>query len=399
MIARTPVIAYNRNVPENGAKWEKEHFMQFIQDENGQKNRRIAVLVAVGLVVLLLAVLYLTGVLGGGTRRVSAVKLRCDPMQDIKPFGNTVLFYDGTSLVCLNSNGSEKWSYIVGSNASFDAGDNAIVVWAGTQLSILDANGRSTYDNNLGDTIQFARMGSRYVAVVLGDDSTSEGESTLLIIDHQGNEKDKETSAYDDMLILDVGFFSDGEYLWTTAMDLYGTVPSTQLNTYKVDAMNTGSTDLGETITYKVIYAGNQLNVIGTRQIRVYDYRGTQDTSGTVLVYGWQLIDSMDGSTAQFLFAPTRQTTDLVEITELRYLSGKTDKRFTLPDTCVGAAFYNRKIYAFSSNSIYRADLSAQRFSAVSLPIDEEITGYIGMLSNGTAILSGDTGVYAVSLP
>ncbi len=373
--------------------------MQFIQDENGQKNRRLVIAASIGLAVLLLVILYLTGVLGGGTRRVSAVKLRCDPMQDIKPFGNTVLFYDGTSLVCLNANGSEKWSYIVGSNASFDAGENAIVVWAGTQLSILDANGRSTYDNNVGNSIQFARVGSRYVAVVLGDDSTSDGQSTLLIMDHQGNEKDRESSAYEDMLILDVGFFSDGEYLWTTAMDLYGTVPSTRLNTYKVDAMNTGSTDLGETITYKVIYAGSQLNVIGTRQIRVYDYRGTQDNSGTVLVYGWQLIDSMDGGTAQLLFAPTRQTTDIVEITELRYLSGKTDKRFTLPDTCVGAAFHNRKIYAFSANSIYRADLSAQRFSAVSLPIQEDITGYIGMLSNGTAILSSDSSVYAVSLP
>ena len=345
-------------------------------------------------------VLFLTGVLGGGSRRVSGVKLRCVADQEIMPFGNSVLFYDGTSLVCLSSNGSEKWSYMVGSDASFDASDSAVVIWTGTQLSILDRNGRSTYDNNVGDVIQFARAGNKYVAAVLGDDSTSNANSTLTVMNLRGETQDTESAAYEDMLVLDVGFFADGEYVWTTAMDLYGTVPSTKLNTYKVNAMNVGSADLGEMIVYKIIYAGTKLNVISTRQLRTYDYHGTQDTSGTVLVYGWQLIDSTELSgSAQLLFAPSRQTSDLTEITELRCLSGKTDKRLTLPDACVGAGFYNRKIYAFSGDSIYRADLSASRFSAVSLPFSAQATSYIGMLSNGVALLAAGSDVYAVTLP
>ena len=45
---------------------------------------------------------------------------------------------------------------------------------------------------------------------------------------------------------------------------------------------------LGEHLVYAVVYAGTKLNVISTRQLRQYDYRGTQDPSGTALVYGWQ---------------------------------------------------------------------------------------------------------------
>ena len=374
--------------------------MQFLQEDK-EKNRRRTVIIAVAAVIVILLILLITGVIGGGSRRVSAVKLRCAATQAIMPFGDSVLFYDGTSLVCLSSNNSERWSYAVGSDASFDARNGTVVVWSGTQLSFLDKNGRSTYDDNIGDSIQFARAGEKYVAVVLGNDSAAGEQSTLRVLNLQGDQKDVEVAAYQDKLILDVGFFGNGEYLWSTAMDLYGTVPSTTLNTYQVGVMTIGSVDLGDTVTYKMLYAGNKLHAISTRQLRVYDYRGTIDSTGTLLVYGWQLIDEGEqNGNAMMLFAPTRQTAEMTDLTELRYLSGKTDKRFTLPDACVGAALHGRRIYAFSADSIYRADLSAQRFSAVSLPSSiGGATGYLGMLDNGVALLSSDLDVFAVTLP
>ena len=99
------------------------------------------------------------------------------------------------------------------------------------------------------------------------------------------------------------------------------------------------------------------------------------------------------------LFAPTRQINDLVNITELRCLYDKQDKRLTLPDECVGAGIYGRRIYAFSGDSIYRADLNASRFSAISIPLSGSVTGYLGMLTDGTALLVSGVDVYAVSVP
>ena len=113
-----------------------------------------------------------------------------------------------------------------------------------------------------------------------------------------------------------------------------------------------------------------------------------------------RLIDSVViDNRAMMLFAPTRQINDLVNITELRCLFGNQDKRLTLPGECVGAGIYNRRIYAFSEDSLYRADLNASRFTAVSLPLPNGATGYLGMLADGTAILASGLDVYAVTVP
>ena len=74
----------------------------------------------------------------------------------------------------------------------------------------------------------------------------------------------------------------------------------------------------------------------------------------------------------------------------------------SLPSACVGAAIHSHKIYAFSHDTVYRADVSAQRFSALSLPAEmngKTVTGYLGMLANGVALVHCDSDVYAVTLP
>ncbi len=354
----------------------------------------------IGLAVLaVLVVMALLGVFGGSNRSVSAAKLRCVATQSVTPFGNNILYYDGMTLYCLSPNGGERWSYTIGGGASFSCSDSVIAAWTGTQLHLIDRNGHSTYNENLSDAIQFARVGSKYVAVVLGGDISP----SLVIKDMQGTSVDNETNAYRDMILLDLGFFSDGEYLWTTSLDVYGSVPDTTLHTFRVNLSNSGGISLGDHLVYAVIYAGTKLNVVSTRQLRQYDYRGTLDSSGTVLVYGWQLISSqVSGSDAMLLFTPSRQSDEYGRINQLRLIFGKTDNRYSLPSPCVGAALQGRRIYAFAQDMIYRANLNDRRFTAISLPADlngAPVTGYLGMLNNGVALLSCDNDVYAVTLP
>ena len=132
----------------------------------------------------------------------------------------------------------------------------------------------------------------------------------------------------------------------------------------------------------------------------VYDYQGTQDKNGTVLVYGWRLADwDENGGTAELLFAPSRQMEEDAAITELRLVRGTRDTRLTLPSGCVGAALYRSRIYAFASDTVYRAAYRDSHFSALSLPLSRPVTGYLGMLDNGTALLSCGDDVYAVTMP
>ena len=166
--------------------------------------------------------------------------------------------------------------------------------------------------------------------------------------------------------------------------------------------MNTGEVSLGEAITYEVIYDNSLLRVINTRRMLTFDYRGTEDASAQVLVYGWQLLDYElpERGNALLLFAPTSQYDELYHIRELRLISGNTtDKRYSLPATCVGATVWNRSLYAFSSTQIFRAGLNDSRFTTYDLPLEGEATRLVGVLDDGRAVLACDNDVFVVTLP
>ena len=354
------------------------------------------------LIVLIIAVLLGLRTLRdmGKTTEISAVTMPCYASQDVTPFGDSVLYYDGASIHCLSSTGAVKWSFPVGGGALFSVSDEHMVVWVGSQLFIVDKNGRPSYNENMGAEIQFARVGESYAAVVIGDDTAPD----LVIKDLQGSQVDEEAEAFSGMLLLDVGFYGEkGEYMWTLAMDVYGTAINTVMNTFQVGKMNTGEVSLGESLTYKVLFEDNKLRVFTTQQMYTYDYKAVQDVNSTMLVYGWKLIDQYIPSrgSASMLLAPTSQTSANNSITELRVLSGSLDRRYTLPSACVGAAVQGKNLYAFSNEYLYRADIDSQRFYGYALPLPEGVTatGFIGLTANGRALLtSGDT-VYSVGLP
>lgn len=354
------------------------------------------------LIVLVVAVFAGLRILGnmGKTTEIGAVTMPCYATQDVTPFADGVLYYDGASIHCLSSTGAVRWSFPVGGGATFSVSDTRMVVWVGSQLFIVDQNGRPSYNENMGAEIQFARVGESYAAVVLGDDTTPD----LVIKDLQGSQVDEEAEAFNGMLLLDVGFYGEkGQYMWTLAMDVYGTAINTVMNTFQVGKMNTGEVSLGENLTYKVLFEDNKLRVFTTQQMYTYDYKAVQDVNNSMLVYGWKLIDHYIPArgSASMLLAPTSQTSTGNSITELRILSGTLDRRYTLPSACVGAAVQGKNLYAFSPEYLYRADIDSQRFYGYALPLPGGVRadGFIGLTGNGRALLtSGDT-VYSVGLP
>ena len=251
-----------------------------------QRKRLKRYILLAAIVALVVVIVYLLGSLSGNRGTISGTRLRCIVSQDVTPFDDRILYYDANTLFCLSTSGTELWKASVGENARFSAGEKQVVVWSGNQLMLFDRNGRPTYSDRLSEPIQFARVGTKYMAVVTGDGVTP----TLTVRDMEGTQIDTEVTNYTDLMMLDCGFFGDGEYLWTTALDVYGSAPETTMHVYRVGAMNTGNISLGEPITYAVVYSGNYLNVINTRQLRLYDYRGTESASDAVLVYGWKLI-------------------------------------------------------------------------------------------------------------
>ncbi len=354
----------------------------------------VAILVLIGLTVWLITNLFREK----PSTAVNAYKMPCPNSQNIRPFGNHLLYYDGLSIHCISSTGSVRWSFQVGPAAGFDCTDTAIAAWTGSTLFILDANGNSSYNDSLGEEIQFARIGKQYVGAVIGQTDSPR----LVVKDHEGAHMDEEADAYNKLIMLDLGFYGpSGQYMWTLALDVFGTAPNTLLNTFEVGKMNTGEASLGQPITYGVVYENNKLRVVNTRKMLTFDYRGNEDINGSVLVYGWRLLDTEvpERGDALMLFAPTDQTENLFDITSLRLLSGSKDKRYTMPDNCVGAAVWNKTIYAFSGTQLFRAGMNDTRFTAFGLPLESPVTRLLGTLSDGKAIVACDDEVYVLTLP
>ena len=374
-----------------------------IPDQEATKRKRRKQLrnwiILIGVVLLIIGAVNLFNFFTR-TSTVTALSLPCYAHQDVTVFQDGVLYYDGASIHFVNAGGGIEWSYPVGDGASFSVSEDHLVIWAGTQLFIVDAKGKPSYNESMEAPIQFARIGKKYAAVVTGDDL----KATLTVKDLQGTQVDAETEAFDGMLILDCGFYgSNNEYMWTLSYDEYNPASATIMHTYQVGQMNTGEVNLGEHLAYKVIYADNLLNVFTTQQMYIYDYKGVQNVNDTMLVYGWKYLDHavpVRGAT-QFLLAPTAQTSAVQSITELRVFTSALDRRYTLPSSCAGAAIDAGRIFAFSDNYLYPGNVSRQRFYAhdMNLPDDRLVTSFVGLTNNGYAIVISNNEVFSVSLP
>lgn len=355
------------------------------------------------LVIILAIVLLIVGISALFGKKtvagISAYKLPCPNSENIRAFGNNVLYYDNESLHCISGTGSTRWSFSIGENAGFDCNDEKIVAWCGSVIYVLDSKGNSTYNDSLGEQIQFARIGKQYVGAVVGDVTSSR----LVVKDHTGSHMDEEGDAYSNLIILDLGFYgNNGEYMWTLALDVFSTAANSVLNTFEVGKMNIGEVDLGEYITYEVLYDNGTLRVISTRKMLAFDYRGTEDSTKDALVYGWQLLgyEMPERGDALMLFAPTSQSDSVYDLRSLRLLSGdKTDQRYNLPTTCVGATVWNKTVYALSKDQLFRAGMNERRFVSYDLPLNASVTGLLGTLKDGRIIVAADNEVYTLTLP
>jgi len=336
----------------------------------------------------------------GNTTEITANALPCYPDQDITVLGNNILYYDGASIHCLSSGGAIRWSFPVGSGASFSVSDTHLVAWTGSQLYIVDQNGTPTYNEAMESPVQFARVGGNYCAVVIGPDT----EPVLLVKNLNGSQMDYEADAFKNLLMLDVGFYGDqGQYMWTLCMDVYGTDINTIMNTFQVGKMNTGEVSLGDNLAYRVFYDNGHLRVFTTQQMYTYDYKAVQDAGSTRLVYGWQLIDTHTPARGDgyMLLSPVNQVVGTQSLSELRLLTDTEDRRFALPSDCVGAVVQGDTIYAFCDEYIYRSSVKEQRFYAYAMPLADTVhlTGFLGMTGDGRALVTDGSTVWSVSVP
>ncbi|MBQ8094700.1 MAG: hypothetical protein IJ242_14180 [Clostridia bacterium] len=319
--------------------------------------------------------------------------------QNIKPFGDRILYYDGTTIHCVSANGTNEWSYQIGTNADYDAAEDKIVAWSGNDLYILNSRGRLIYNNKMTDSIQFASAGKTYAAAFIGTANTG----VVTVIDGEGRVIDNIT--VDSQTLLDIGFFEassasntqTAEYMWMLGLDTNGTVISTQLQTFQPGRLSTGKTTLGDYIAYKIFDSNGILNIVTTREILHYTFRAVESESST-LIYGYTLQDVRKiGNTVYELLIPAKEQSGGATINNVRLMHGSVDRMIHLPGNCLGATLGSRCIYGFSENAIYACRFDETSFTAY--PIDISISNVLGMISDNRAVVADGSSIYIVELP
>lgn len=355
---------------------------------------------AVLLLVLVLAVIAFSFATPAGSNEIGrAVRLGATTSQQVTAFGNDILYYDGTNLKCAGTNASSKWSFQIGANAGFHAGDARVVAWSANQVTVLDKRGNSSFIDKMNGEVQFARAGSNYVAIFYG----TQDKGVISVINGEGQSVDE--IAVSDQTILDIGFFTAAqatgsvELMWVLGVDTTGTVISTNLSTYQPGKLATGSTTMGEKIAYKVYYYDGLLRVVDTQKISAYDYKLKQSTDiSDVLIYGWYLQDVRTvGKNTYQLLIPSPELDGSLSISNLRIMTGTSDKVLHLPASCMNAYLGANSVYAFSGTTLYACRYGENVVTAYTLPV--QITGVLDMLENNTVIVASGAEAYVITLP
>lgn len=363
-----------------------------------QKILRIVILAAALTAILVVAVMY---ALNGNTREAIGriTRIGATLSQNVSPFGDSVIFYDGTTLHCVAATGGNEWSYQIGTNADYDATEKRIVAWSGNDLYILNSRGRLIYNNKMSDAIQFASAGDEYVAVFVGDSDNG----VVSVINSSGQIVDN--IPVSNQTLLDIGFFMSTttssaqptELMWMLGLNTTGTVISTELQTYQPGKLSTGKSSLGEHIAYSIYDENGNLNIVTTRQILHYSYRALEASSPT-LIYGYTVEDvQQSGKTLYQLLVPAQEQSEGTSINNVRLMYGSVDRVLHLPGTCIAAKLGTKSVYGFSANAVYACRFGETTFRAYAMPIN--VTAVLGMMTDNRAVVASGSEIYVVELP
>ncbi len=313
--------------------------------------------------------------------------------QHCEPFNDGAIYYDGTLLYALRGNGMQKWSYLAGANAGYDVGSGGVVSWTGAQVTLLrEDSGDTVFSVTMAKPVLSARAGDIYVAVCTG----AEDEATMIVLDRNGKQVD--SIDVPDLTILDYGFFNSGNLFWLMTLETDGTVPTSQLNTYKPGKMQTGSIVDSEQVVYKTLFHSTKFRAVGTTYARSYDYTGAEDTASRLLVYGWYMQDVYgSGENPLMVFVPMEETGGAGLMQDIRLVQGSMDKTIRLPYACFDVFAGNGVVYGFTNDYLIIGTSDGKNSTIYQLPVYAE--DVLGITEDQKALVVSGEKVYLVQLP
>ncbi len=342
-------------------------------------------------------VAFLAGLIAVSSRTTpleDAVRLSATNVSDVQVSGEYIYYLEAGSLHCVDTSGRFVWNTGVDAQSSFRVTQGGIACWRGTRLQIIDIkNGVVVGNVNAGKSILTAVVGDVYAAVVVGPEHLS----TVLLTDTFGNVVDTLTD-FDGVTVLDCGFFQGRELFWIMTLDSSGSTPTCRISTYKPGRRETGSITDMEQVIYKVMFRASNICAVGTKNLNVYDYTGSEKTGERVTVYGWHL-ESVDENSDDplMLFTPNTQVGENIAIKDIRCIRGKSENYLHFPVACSQLIAFGDSVYGFAGAYLAVGSHGSGTSNLYQMPVN--VTQVMGITDERYAVVKSGSSVYVVKLP
>lgn len=361
------------------------------------RKARVPWAIALLIVVFVMVVALVAGrIISNATHRSSydykAVQLNANLGLEVVDDG--FVYYDGSYIGTVTTDGHIKWSYLIGRNADFDANANGVAAWSGESLTLIDSQtGAPSFSGAMETEVLSACIGDRYTAVLLGP----EYNSTIVLMEPGGRRVNSITLT--NQTVIEYGFFSNGSLLWVMSLDTSGTVPSCTVNTYRPGKEMVGSIHDNEQLMYGVVFQSSYFCCAGDTFLKVYDYTGKEDKTRRKKVYGWYMaaLDENMLDDPMMAFVPNAQYDSEKGMQDVRMIRANLDRQVRMPYGCQSLIARNDRVYGFSTEGyVAIASQGSRSVAAYALPM--VFDKVYGVTANNMAILGNGNVIYILNL-
>ena len=304
------------------------------------------------------------------------------------------VYYDGSYIGAVTTEGRIKWSYLIGRNAGFDANRNGVAAWTGEALTLIDGQtGTPFFSGAMETEVLSACIGDRYTAVLLGP----EYNSTIVLMEPGGRRVNSITLT--NQTVIQYGFFSNGSLLWVMSLDTSGTVPSCTVNTYRPGKEMVGSIHDNEQMMYGVVFQSSYFCCAGDNYLKVYDYTGKEDKNRRRKVYGWYMaaLDEDVLDDPLMAFVPNAQYDSESGMQDVRMIRVNLDQQVRMPYGCKSLIARGDRVYGFSTDGyVSIATQGSQNVTAYALPM--LFDKVYGVTADNMAVLGNGNIIYILNL-
>ncbi len=350
----------------------------------------IALLVTATLVFGAIAILRS---LGGGGRPLSASPMLLPVTDDNQTsvMGDGLVSFDGQKLFALTAQGRTKWSQPLSNpNASLSASDSLAVVYTQTQIYIFDDTGKLTFSDKVNETIRQVRCGKTHVAVL------TEGETpSVRVIDKEGRFID--AKPFQGVSVLDFGFYTDTDQLYSMTLDAYAATPYTAVTTYEPGKLTTGQITFADELIYRAVFHKNSAAFVGTQNVTWAAQAAAITETGKTLVYGRQsMAQGVYNDRIYLALAPVDEAERESGVQTLYLQTADSQREVHLPVRAPFVCIFQDAVFAVGPSAVMRVPLAEGAVTQRDLPLHVERV--LGVTRLGSLVVSSGGSLYSLAL-